>query len=718
MANDFDPNALGNAAGKASESMQELLSSLKNVYNSLSNTFGGQSINNINKFVDEFANDMKGATKSISDMKDHLQDINKFTAFEVAFDKDKPIGAINDLMLKFTELGSFVSNAKMFDKFSKDGTLAINSITDSITGAQEGLKRLGVGNIDIEKYTRVFANADQAEGLEKKYMDMAASTGTLNDLYDKQTNTIKDLSGLTAEYTDMIGRVASSTQLGVPITSEFAAALGKVPHVLDQYITTAGGSVDKTIGLQAAMQLMSGTGRSQEEVIKALDMAYEKLSTDQGKITNSAQKGMEMFALMSQVANTLDLRFSDVSNTLSNIADKFEFVGNETEGAAHMLERYTGALRETGLTAPAAVAVVNTMADSLGKLSMGTKAFISARSGGPGGLQGAFRVEEMMREGKMDQVSKMIEQTLKQQFGGKIYNLKEASQSPEAASQFMKQRSMLMSGAFGSLTGGDQDKATRLLEAFGKGSLEASKEIKSGQAALTQATQKGISQQERYSNLIKEGNILAQRSAMANEISAGALVRLTFGSKGAAAPAMRERAEELRRSAGFNMDAENNMRKTGVGENDWQKGVITAQRKTLGEAGSLAGDLTKILGDLGKKGVSAVGDIAGDIKELGGNQKQTTIPMSMPHKDGVFQQAVHNMPNHTAMQSHTAAAVQAATTQHQAQKKAEGENIQKVELTITAPPGFDVKTKRQDANLIIKHINQQSRVPNPSDPGY
>lgn len=531
--------------------------------------------------------DVQGATASFSDLQDPV---------------DKLIGS-------FIKLEQVVDQSKVFQQFSSDSGAAINTVTANLGSLQkimEGLRIPGA-NLVTGLAEGLMSNANESEKLENSFIALSAASGSLDKIFKDQGSGLKDLSALTAAYTNATANAADATGLSVHQSMEFANALKTIPDIMDQYITTGNKGTESTTALIASMRLMTGTGRSQADVIKAMNTAYDDLGQSQGKVNDSSQKGAEFLATISSVSTTLKLKFDDVRGVMESVAEQFKFVGDNTDAAARVLGRYTDALRETGLTSKASTDIIQGMVKGISDLSTGTKAFLSLRSGGPGGLQGAFQVEQLLRQGKLDQVVQMAEKSLKQQMGGRIFTQAEAAQSPEAASQFMRQRQLLQGGSFGIGKGMGDDQATRLLEALGRGdTLAATKEIKTGQDALTAATTQGGEIQERNNNELKSANRFLERNAIASELMAGATIRNMFGAGGA-------NAGRIGLGAG------------GAMANATSSGVMTVQneqRRAMERGGPTQADFTQQLIILGRQAVnSAVESGKGIAKGVGEGAK-------------------------------------------------------------------------------------------------
>jgi hypothetical protein len=371
--------------------------------------------------------------------------------------------------------------------------------------------------------------ASSAQKLESAYMNLQASTGQMNALFDSNNKLLPNLEQNIGRYASTLTETALITGESTKTVAEYTTKLGEIPGVVGQLIDVGLGHDRMLEGTAAAFTLARGAGRDVNEVYKAMVVAQESLSGSQGRVTDNAKRGAEMFALMNEALKIGGLRFQDTQGFLTDIASNFKLIGDNTQGATNVLARFSGALQNTGLTGKASVEVIENMVNSIKNLDVGTKAMMSSRNGGPGGLQGSFQIDQLMRKGKVDQVSGMLEKTLRQQFGGRIYSQEEAAHSPQAAAQFMRQRSMLQSGAFGGLAK-DPESATRLLEALKQGPAATKEALKGAAEATKDVAEKGQELQQKQVSVLNQMNTALDRSVALQEISVLASARDLIGS--------------------------------------------------------------------------------------------------------------------------------------------------------------------------------------------
>jgi hypothetical protein len=743
--------AFGGATLDAAKSLTSLVGDLKTAYDSVSTSAKAMGL--------DFQVSMDGGGAAVNNL---MEPLDRLTA----------------RLIKASTLAPF---APMFSDL-KTGGATINETGIGFAGMIGKLGEAGgpIGE-KIAKGMQIAAtafinNANQSEKLEQSYIALTSQAGNLNELFNTQGGFLVDLSAKTQNYSNQVSAAAGVTGLTVKQTFDFANALKSIPGLFDQQIRTGEGANDNMTSLVGTMKLMTGLGISQADVIKGLTTSYDELSQASGKVTDSAQKGAEFLADVSSVANTLGLRFDDVRGVMESIAKEFQFVGNESDDAAKMLDRYTKALQETGLTGKASLSIVDQMTKSISGMTMGTKAFLSLRSGGPGGLQGAFQIEQLLRQGRLDEVVKMTERNLRQQFGGRVFNQAEAAASPEAAGQFMRQRQLLQSGAFGIGKGLSDEQATRLLEALGKQDFGAvSDTLKTGQDAVKEATDRGAQIQERNNTVLKQIGRTSERAAIAAELQAGITMRQLFGAGGGVGGIPGGRAAGLR-TAGTQAETQA-LEAAGRAVNATSPEAFIKEqallaRQTYGEAFSAIEGLGAGL----KEGAVGAGEnIVGfgqDFKALLGNKldkasieadealtgrktkpptpetrpesippapktglesilrNPAIIPASTGTPAGQFiRDAAPNVAQRREQVLATAtknaapeqdlrrivAELMAARETHKTKAEVTPPPPQKVILEITAPAGFGARTKTQTENVLVK-INSASVMPD-SDRG-
>jgi hypothetical protein len=186
---------------------------------------------------------------------------------------------------------------------------------------------------------------------------------------------------------------------------------------------------------------------------------------------------------------------------MDSTGDTLGRYGKNIDSTANILNNYVGVLRGFGVSGKQSIEIIKGMTDSISGMSMAQKALLSARTGGPGGIAGALKIEDLIRKGKTDEVLEMVRKDITKQFG-KVVTMDQAIADPRLAGQFEKQRMMLQSGAYGKIAQRPED-ATRILDAF--------KQIEMGKAKPTDLA-KNIGDKASGADYIDKGQKLGEQT--------------------------------------------------------------------------------------------------------------------------------------------------------------------------------------------------------------
>jgi hypothetical protein len=374
----------------------------------------------------------------------------------------------------------------------------------------------------------------------------------------------------------------------------------------------------------------------------------------------------------------------------------------------------------------------------------------------------------------------MAEKAMRQQFNGRIVTREEAAtQGGATASQFMRQRSLLQSGAFGIGKDVSDDQATKLLEAMGKKDFGTiSKTLKVGQEAIGDVFSKGKAIDERNNTELKKIALQTERMAVAGIITAGIMMKREFGTTGNnrndLLDSMKRSGisgdESVKRSATART-AEDYKKEEAISERQYAvnmlestngiiDGLVQAGKDVAKDAGNVANDFKGLLGQVPMSAEEKVMDntiaqprqsmsksdrslqnvlkISGEttisakynpqsqrmptIAEANVNpemmaQRKKMMQESSDRRQGIYTNAVHSA---SSPQHRTSAVI---TTNREALKtQAEVKQLppQKIALEITAPPGFGVNVKSAPASVSVNNFNGAASGANNgrSDPGY
>lgn len=307
--------------------------------------------------------------------------------------------------------------------------------------------------------SKLAESADNGLRLQNAYLQLSAATGNLGAVYAAAGPSLENINALLGQQQKVMTEAGAATGTSAEVVSQYYAQLATVPGALTSTVTGLSSTGEKTGMLTAAMRVATGSGRAFSEVVDDMKVAFRNYNI-------TGEDALTFTTRISELSNKFGIELDDVRDALRSTSDQFKIFGNEAEGAARIYNDYLGVLQKTGISGNVAIDVVQGMVSGIRDLGIAQKGFLSAQTGGAGGLMGAFQIEKELRDGKIDKVFDRVRQSLGRQFGN-IVSLEEASQSQSAAAQLTKQIQVLRQGALGSFAKDDQS-AIRILEAFRK----------------------------------------------------------------------------------------------------------------------------------------------------------------------------------------------------------------------------------------------------------
>jgi len=341
-------------------------------------------------------------------------------------------------------------------------------------------------------------SADNALRLQNAVVQLAGKTGGLNAIYDKAGVNLQSVNAMLAAHEDMLTNAQKATGLNREALENYWSTLGSIPGALEQTIQTGTNANTTMSMLTATIKASTAVGRDSAAVMEDMHDAFRNY----GIVGEDALKFTLRF---SEISSAFGIDFKDVQDALKgsatamgSFADAGENAARMSEGLAQVMKGMVGGLMDAGMTARDAVAAVSTLENSVGKLNIAQKAFLSSQSGGAGGLMGGFQIEKMMREGKYEEIFKKQMDTIKKMMGGKIVTLDEAATSQTAAAQMQKQVALLSQGPLGSMVKSPQD-AYKMFDMF-KGTRTGAMSEKGGDLLadpVRQAVDRGTKWEEK-----------------------------------------------------------------------------------------------------------------------------------------------------------------------------------------------------------------------------
>lgn len=429
-------------AGVSLNNLDEFALGAKNAFSAFSNTLTsyGLNIRNISSFTEQQTNLLGLLTTAALGTKTAFDNLGNIDTSKLSTFSDQ----LDYLRSTFTDAQSGIGQLVNFAQ------KAFNTMVPTTVIAQ------GIGAVNAF-VNNLAKSADNALRVQNAYIQLSARTGNLSEVYAAAGPNLENINALIEKQTALVNNAVQTTGLLPKTVQEYYSQLGTVPKALEATVKTGQGSSDTMSMLTASIKAAVGTGRSFSDVVDDMKIAFKDYNL-------TGEDALKFTTRISEISNKFGVNLEEVRRSLRGTADTFKMFGNEAEGAVRILNNYVGALKTTGLSGDVAVDVVTNMTGAINNLGIAQKAFLSAQTGGPGGLMGAFQVEKMLREGKIDQVFEKVRQTMQKQFG-QIINLEEAAKSPAAAAQLTKQIQILRQGPLGQFARTDQE-AIRVLEGF------------------------------------------------------------------------------------------------------------------------------------------------------------------------------------------------------------------------------------------------------------
>ncbi len=358
---------------------------------------------------------------------------------------------------------------KGLDQYSKDAasnisgslTPEFNTLIDTISKFGKGL---GLGEIPLlgafQKFVSTAGTSiDTVNNLETSLLALHGSSGDLTKVFTESGASESNLTNLTNEFNNSIVRTAQNTGASIPSIVAFTSSVLKIPELYNNIISTnLSGNISY---VEAAMKVARGTTQDYNDVLEVTRNQYENMNI-------KGQSSLELMSRMYGVSQSLGIPFNYISGQIKSVSEQFKFLGDNTQGALNIIDGLGKKLLDSGLGPKAVQELIGNVVTQLNSLDVAQKSLLSSITGGAGGLQGGFQIDELLAQGKVDEVYKKMEAALKQQFGGKVTTLKEGSESQSAAGQLQKEVSFLTQGPFGALVKSSGE-AYKLLESFKSG---------------------------------------------------------------------------------------------------------------------------------------------------------------------------------------------------------------------------------------------------------
>ena len=377
-------------------------------------------------------------------------------------DQVKLLGALGAVVLKtkvqYEALGNydFSGMTAQLKKLleSADGLNRIGALTGFIGGARAA----------TQFATELATKADNILRLESGYIKLASATGDLGKVMSATGVDFEKLSDLTMTQGQLMLSTEAATGHGTRQVQEYYNSLGKLPGMLTEVVETSNGAVS---AFTAAIQVADGSGRSMAEVTSDLTKAYDAYALKGNDALNFSVKLAEAQRNNGVTMDVFKIAIHSTADAFRGFADTGIAANKMAEGGINIFNNYIEGIKKTGASAEDATRMVQGMTSQIKEMGIGQKAFLSAQTGGPGGLMGAFQIDKMLKDGDIEGVFKKVRDQMQKQLGP-IVTLEDATKSPAAAAQLARQTAMLRSGPLGGMAKTDMD-AYRIAESMKTG---------------------------------------------------------------------------------------------------------------------------------------------------------------------------------------------------------------------------------------------------------
>lgn len=386
---------------------------------------------------------------------------------------------------------------------------------DEVINNVKGISKLpGLGKLEgLFDIAGTFLKAGEStRNFQLGLVGSAAASGQLNTLLDSMGGSLEGLDAKTLQFAESNRQIGNQTGYTGKQVGLWAQQLNKIPGALDQVIQNAAGAGQSMTMLEAAIRLTASTGMNFTEVTKQLEDSYLNFGTE-------GERALQVVTRMSAASQNLRLPLSLVQEYTKSSAQAFRFFGDNSQAALNILGKFGPALRESGLGPRAIQDLTAGMTQNIAQLGLAQRAFVSQSAGGPGGLRGAYQIEKLKREGKVDEVQAMVEKSLRQQFGGRVLTLDDATKDEGLASEFTKQVQLLTQGPT-KIANSDAE-AYAILEKMKRGESSAVT-LPTAEKSMQEKIDLGTKAQDRvYDQSVRASNFLEKISvntSMANEM--------------------------------------------------------------------------------------------------------------------------------------------------------------------------------------------------------
>ncbi len=400
---------------------------------------------------------------------------------------------------QFKNLGSDTSNlntfTKQFDgvinsiKNAPAGTAATSLFKDlanaisKIPGGEAVAEIVKAGGEGAVKMATAFLkNADNIMIAQNAMYMMAGSTGNLSNIMDGMNGVLsvagtglEHINRTSSDYINQLDAIARATGGNREAALVWAGEIGKMPGGLQAIMEASKGTIDSMNGVEMAMKYSAGSGLAWKDMAGLMTQGmhtYNMSAADSVGYTARAGEILNTFKGKGLLIDDVNKALMSANDTMKNLVFGEANATTMTQNMSSAMEQYVGQLTAVGVPGAQAAVMFDNLTKKMHDLSTGQLAFLSQRTGGPGGLAGSFEMLKLQREHPEQAMAKMQEALKKQMGGGELMTLDKLKPGSQAdAAKLQREIAMMTQGPL--KMAGSRDEALAMLESMsGKGAKE------------------------------------------------------------------------------------------------------------------------------------------------------------------------------------------------------------------------------------------------------
>lgn len=408
---------------------------------------------------------------------------------------------------------------------------AARESTSEIDGTIENINKLfGINPNKDNPLAKTFKTiedlirlGDPTKQLEMGLISTASSSGQLGDLLQTVGDDFEGLTEKAEQFSRITYELANTSGLTQKQVAGYAKQLMAIPGAMDTVIDSQEKGIADLHLLDAAMKIGTGTGVGFSRTLEDLSFQYSELGT-------TGKEALDYTTRLANSSQTLRMPMENIRSYTEGTARSFRYLGDNTQAAINIFERFAPTLQKSGLGVRAVSDLIGGVTQNISQMGIAQKSFLSTQTGGPGGLQGGYQIELLMKQGKVDEVYKKVEDSLRKQFGGRIVTLEEAAADNRSAGQFTKQVQLLTQGP--TKIAGSEQEAYKILDVLAKGGPDKARPLTDQESSFRSALETGDKLQERQVNILTQLENQAERQVQLASITAYNTTRQLAGTEG------------------------------------------------------------------------------------------------------------------------------------------------------------------------------------------